>query len=116
MNELGKPLLDPVVVTEPRPVPGLDGSIKGRVLYVDQFGNLITNLRGVNPSSVRVGGRELPVCGAYSSAAHGQLLGLISTEGQLEITMRDGSAAAALQAGPGEPVSCKLARGQLPFQ
>jgi S-adenosyl-L-methionine hydrolase (adenosine-forming) len=85
----------------------------GEVLYIDIFGNLVTNLRpsdlppGIGPVHVRIGsGRRNPLRVART---YGELpsagLGLIgSSFGVLELAERDGSAAHRLGVSPGDRV------------
>jgi S-adenosylmethionine hydrolase len=97
----------------PRAEP--DG-IHGRVIHVDHFGNLITNITaGLLP---RLGAPEaLHVVVAryrlrgihptYMAAPVGAPVALINSAGLLEIAVRDGHAARDLGLGPGAPVICR---------
>ena len=60
---------------------------------------------GVSGGSVRFRGRVLPVLGTYGDAEAGQALALLGSEGELELAVRDGSAAEALGAGRGDAVT-----------
>jgi S-adenosylmethionine hydrolase len=78
-----------------------------RVVHVDHFGNLITNvaaatLTGV--AGVEVGGTAIALGGTYCDVAPGELLALIGSAGLLEIACNQGSAAARLRAGRDAPV------------
>ncbi len=93
-----------VRLTLPRPQSGGD-ALRGEVVHVDRFGNLVTNL-AVAPSwaGARVelaDGRVLPFARTYADVAPGTLLALRGSSGLLEIAQRDGSAARALGAGRG---------------
>ncbi len=87
-----------------------DGTIHGEVLHVDRFGNLITNLTQEllplgQQLQIQVAGRQIRgPAESYSQAGEGELLALFGSSGYLEIALRNGSAATALQAGPGTPV------------
>jgi S-adenosylmethionine hydrolase len=105
IERLGPPLPDPVQLEPPNVTVREDGTIVGEVVYVDRFGNLITNIAGVTGGKALFGDRELPVVSTYGSASPGQLLALVGSEGELEIAVRDGSAAAELDATPGEQVT-----------
>jgi S-adenosylmethionine hydrolase len=98
------------------PLPGFapvvgDGRCEGRVLHVDRFGNVVTNLV---PSDLRgardewrldVGGTEVARWGeTYGDVRPGELLVYAGSVGFLEIAVRDGSAAARLGAGRSAPV------------
>jgi S-adenosylmethionine hydrolase len=85
--------------------------ISGRVIHVDGFGNLMTNIpaalfdRLPAGSGVRVGGKSIgPLRGSYAEAAEGELLLVISSWGTLEIAERGGDAARTLSLGRGAAV------------
>lgn len=89
------------------------GELHGEVLYVDSFGNLITNITLANlrnagdPTThmVRIKDCEIPsIAAAYGDAADGQLLALLDSQGRLEIAAANASAAKVLGAAVGEPV------------
>jgi S-adenosylmethionine hydrolase len=71
----------------PRP-PGL-----GRVVHVDRFGTLISDLPEAEAGrAVTLSGSTLPLVGAYSDVASGELLAYIGSAGTVEIAVRDGRA------------------------
>jgi S-adenosylmethionine hydrolase len=86
------------------------GTVHGEVLHVDRFGNLITNLtRELLPPGqqlqVQIAGRKVRgPAESYSQVTEGHLLALFGSSGYLEIAMRNGNAAAALQARPGTSI------------
>ena len=85
-------------------------------MYVDGFGNIITNipeellaglgLRDGSRLCVRIGGKalELKLCSAYGEVKPGELLAIIDSWGMLEVAVNLGSAAKELGARPGETV------------
>lgn len=84
-------------------------SAQGVVVVVDHFGNLITNLTaGALPPGgarrVSVLGHDLPVVGTYADVPPGVLAALTGSFGELELFIRNGSAAAVLSAERGTPV------------
>ena len=84
--------------------------IEGEIVYIDHFGNLITNLKAGGLSTgiaVRINGITLPLVTSYASVEEGQLLALEGSHGLLEIAQRNGSAAKTLGAGYGEKVVLK---------
>lgn len=109
LEALGTPLDDPVRfdVQPPRREP--DGSLRGQVIHVDRFGNLVSNLPGGWLASrvwtVHIAGRQIigPSL-AYAEVAPGQLLTLVSSDATLEVAVRDGSAAERLGVAAGEPI------------
>lgn len=90
--------------------------IAGRVVLIDRFGNIITNvdeqmLAAMDRTriSISIAGRQTHGLKAtYSDAATGQIIALIGSTGQLELALRDGNAAAALGASIGDAVSVTL--------
>lgn len=101
---------------EPIPRPEPEGtSWVGQVLFVDRFGNAITNIgREHVPRSsdalALVGDRELRVVRTYSELAHGECGALVSSFGTLELAQRNGDAATALAVGPGDAVEVRDAK------
>lgn len=80
------------------------------VVMVDHFGNLITGIsanevreRGIR--AVEVKGQRVPVCQTYSDVGAGELVALVNSYDMLEVACSLGSAARALDAGPGEAVA-----------
>lgn len=100
------------------PVPQREGDhVRGEVLAVDRFGNLVTSLKGEDLSRlvssallVEIGEETLgaPVS-AYADAPQGGLGAIVSSTGRLEIFARDGSAHAMLGRGRGAPVVVRRA-------
>lgn len=102
IGELGSTVNDPLTFEVPTALQRADGSVDGKVVYVDHFGNLITNVpRQLLPGAeimVLVAGREVKgLRSAYAAAADGELLALVGSHGYLEIAERNGSAAALLR-------------------
>lgn len=106
LESLGEPLPGPVLLSLPEPVR--EGTeVRGEVLVVDRFGNLVTNIPGSwapAGAGVRVGSRRLSLLPSYGHASPGDLLALVNSDGRVEVAVRDGSAAALLGVGAGEPV------------
>jgi S-adenosylmethionine hydrolase len=87
----------------PRPYKNARGELVGRVLHVDHFGNLITNLKnGDVPSkaTVSVGRHRISNISGFYAHTRG-LAAITGSSGYLEISMKNGSAAAFLKAGVG---------------
>ena len=111
LEELGPSLTDPVRLSLPRFSLTPDG-IAGAVVHVDRFGNLVTNIPETWTSAGRVlvGARDLgPPRRTYAEVAPGELLALVGSAGLLEISVRDGSAAARLGLGRGAEVRIQRA-------
>jgi S-adenosylmethionine hydrolase len=98
-SELGPPVNDFVRLPWPEPRPGKD-RIAGKVIYLDRFGNGITNIREEALGSlsrgsltVSLNGRRLcTVVSCYEAVPLGQPLALLGSSGFLEIALRDGNA------------------------
>jgi S-adenosylmethionine hydrolase len=108
LADLGPPVEDPIRLPEPQPERLADGRLRAEVVYVDRFGNLITNLRPIewgidDTRGIRVvlRGASLAVQRTYADGAPGQLLALVGSDGCLEIAVREGSAAERLGLGVG---------------
>jgi glycosidase len=92
-------------IADPVRLPGLfDGP--PRILHVDGYGNLVTNLPADGPAPTRfeLGGRPIAVHRTYGDVAPGELLALVGSYGLWEIAQHGGSAAAALGVGRDVPV------------
>ncbi len=87
-------------------------SIVGEVVYVDRFGTLITNLTpGVVPdyAVLEVEGLEVgPLRRTFGDVPTGGLLAYVGSGGEIEIAVRDGSAARRLGMGVGGRVRARL--------
>jgi S-adenosyl-L-methionine hydrolase (adenosine-forming) len=105
------------------PAPALErDELCGEVIYVDGFGNLVTNLDRDSVArlgarfhqknlSVRIGkGAVMRILDAYGDAPRGAPLATFGSFGMLEIAVRDGDAARRFRAAPGAPVRVRAAR------
>jgi hypothetical protein len=82
-----------------------DGT-KGEVLHIDGFGNLFTSFTGAvapGPWTLQLGLRRFSLVGGrtFADVAPGELVLYAGSGGQIEIAVRDGSAAALTGAGRG---------------
>jgi S-adenosylmethionine hydrolase len=110
LKDVGPPINDPVKLSMPRAVAEADG-MRGEVIHVDRFGNLITNIPGelARGSVVHLNGREIGhVRHTYADVAAGTAVALIGSEDSLEIAVRGGNAAETLGAGIGAEVSTQI--------
>jgi hypothetical protein len=90
------------------------GELIGQVIYVDRFGNLVSNLsrrllqqrwRDLAALRVYLAGRPIgPLQGAYGFVAPGEPLALINSMDLVEVAVNHGSAAAVLGQGAGGEV------------
>lgn len=91
--------------------------VSGEVIYVDRFGNLVTNIRAedlstfpVQDLSVSISQVSLPApVSSYAAVEPGQPLAIVGSWGHLEVAVRNGDAARHFSAGVGTAV--RVARG-----
>ena len=96
------------------PIEEPDG-LRGEVVHVDRFGNLVTTLRApgleqAGEATVEVAGRELELRTTYGDAPPGELVALVGSSGRIEIAVNGGSAAARLSSGAGLVVILRAPR------
>jgi hypothetical protein len=95
------------------PVSVKEGSVTGEVVYIDRFGNLVTNIeQGMVSSgalSIRVKGVEIPgLSSFYAEKTEGELVAIIGSLGFLEVSVNLGSAKEVLQTKVGDKVEVIL--------
>ena len=107
------PVIDQLeILNLERPSSLPNGGIGGQVLYVDHFGNLISNISLADLESVTVESiqrlnvhvgplRVGPLRTTYADVAPGEILAIIGSTGMLEVAINQGNAAAQLRAAPG---------------
>ena len=84
--------------------------IRGTVVAIDTFGNLISNIEAtllarLRKAEVLAGGRRMQLCRTYGEARPGEFLALVNAFGVLEIARAEGNAAEGLGLGRGAPVT-----------
>lgn len=117
------PRLETMVTLEPAAgVRATSRSLTGEVIYVDGFGNLVTNLSraevdrfagrcGRDRLSVKVGRHpRFGLYATYGRAPAGEPLALFGSFEMLEIGVRDGHAAVHFGAGAGTAVTVKMGK------
>jgi len=107
-EELGPAVasLVPSWVDEPQV---LEGEVRGVVIAVDNFGNLISNIdetliAGIRSPRVRAGGHVFPLRRTYGDARPGDYLALVNSFGVVEVARAEQSAADGLGLERGAPV------------
>ncbi len=97
------------------PVPQRRGRrMTGRVVHVDTYGNLITNLPAAllppnGPvAAIRCQGCRARVVSSYADGRARELLAMAGSLGFVELAVRDGSAASACGSARGDAVECTL--------
>ena len=98
VQEFGPTHSEPVLITK-RCAVTFDKRWSGEVQFIDDFGNLITNVPACKlkslPVKVTLGGKMLGVVRwvrTYSEAAPGELVSLFSSDGFLELAQVNGNA------------------------
>ena len=99
-----------------------DGNVRGEVMAVDHFGNLITNIRSATVVHATAGGEiRLRVAGKmlhgdirsnYVAAKADEIFGIIGSSGYLEISCSRASATDRLGVGVGVGVGAEVILGQ----
>lgn len=97
--KMGRRVYDPVSLSRPE-----SSGDTGEVLAIDHYGNLITSLAGRDDGVVEVAGRTIPVRRVYTDVAPGAVVVVTGSTGRLEVSVRNGNAAAALGLGRGTAV------------
>ncbi len=118
-QKFGDEIEDYVRFNAPKPKAVDQNRIRGVVLKVDRFGNLITNITpqdvpvlfgdGAKAFKIKVGSREITeMHNAYAEGAPGEVFGVLGSMGFLEIAANRGAAAQLTGAGKGADVSIIL--------
>jgi len=91
---------------------------KGVVLFIDHYGNILTNIPGSELAKIKAGqllnltikGKPVPVpfLRTYAEAPDDRPFALINSDGEFEIAVSKGSAAKKLGIAPGDPVILKF--------
>lgn len=76
--------------------------LRGEIVYIDHFGNAITNVPDSSvlssgTATIRVGQKWIPIEGSYDSVKRGRPVALIGSSGLLEIAVNGGNAAKTLK-------------------
>lgn len=99
LSALGEPLTDIVRLSWPLPTRLPGGGLRGEIVYIDHFGNAVTNLPGALVEPYHEGWfcagpfRLRGLSATYADVQRGAPLALIGSHGFLEFAIREGSAA-----------------------
>jgi S-adenosylmethionine hydrolase len=118
-GKFGEEVSDYVRFNAPRPKPVDQTTLRGIVLKVDRFGNLITNITAQdapmlfeeNPPQFKIviGKREITeMKTAYADGAPGEVFGIIGSMGYLEIAANRAAATQVTGSGKGTEISVML--------
>ncbi len=113
--EIGEPIVDYVRLALPHAALSGTSGVKGEILHVDRFGNLVTNVTrtdlehlasGDFPMAffVRIAGQEVPVVAYYGQVAPAAPGAVIGSADYLEIFVNQGDASRLLGVGRGAEV------------
>lgn len=102
-EDMGEELASVLIVPASKPFLNKRGEVLGRAVYVDAFGNIITNIEeeylrhvypeGLEQVKIRLAGRTIKGVGRYyAQGEEGMLIALINSWGYLEIAVNKGSA------------------------
>jgi len=93
-----------------RPYHDTEGNLLGRVLHIDNFGNLITNVRDSDlpgdEVTVEIGNQHIRGLSHFYNQGSG-LAAIIGSSGYLEIALKNGNAAAFLNTKVGDEIKLK---------
>jgi S-adenosylmethionine hydrolase len=112
LGALGRTITDHQQLDMPKP-QAADGRLRGVVVLVDRFGNLVTNVdrrtyesfAGARSAVISVGGEIIGgVVATYADIRPGDVRALFGSTDHLELAANGGSAAAALEASRGTKV------------
>jgi len=114
-QKMGDEITDYVRFAAPKPKPGGDKLIKGVIIKVDKFGNLITNFtahdvpqllaESPKPFKILIGKSEVTkLRTAYAQGTPGEVFAILGSMGYLEIATNRGSAARTIGAEKGTEV------------
>jgi S-adenosylmethionine hydrolase len=112
LEELGTPISDWVTLAPTAPARRDARTLVGRVIYIDRYGNIVSNITdadmkdfGDGTVRVQIAGRELRgLVRTYSDVARGELAALIGSPWKLEIAQREGNAAKTLGVQVGDEI------------
>jgi len=111
-KELGKRIDKINEISLPKPILSPDGDLTAEIIYVDSFGNLITNVNeeifdrmkiGKGKVSITMGRRRINgICSSYSDVGDNEALAIFGSSGYLEISVNRGSAGSILKLKKGD--------------
>jgi len=109
LEKFGQPVSDPLLLPLPQPHRLVDGW-QGEIIYVDVFGNLISNIRtphlqkNVNACIIIKKTEINGIKNTFGDGIQGELLAIMDSFGHLSVCVVNGSAAHLLGAGVGDKI------------
>lgn len=113
-RQFGHVITDYVRLPIPRPEHAAASLVRGAVLRVDKFGNLVTNFTTEHLSvgvsfCLLIGGRRVTrLVSSYAAGGPGEIFAIVGSAGFVEIASRQGSAADVLGVSSGAEVKLVL--------
>ena len=105
LYEFGEKITSLYVFPTPKPYFDSQGNLVGHILYIDHFGNLITDIKSTDlPGGdviIEVAGQRIQGITHYYEQGEG-LMAIVGSGGYLEISLRSGSACDFLGMGVGD--------------
>lgn len=116
ISKFGEIITDYYRIHLPTPMRQTDRRIQGEVIFIDRFGNAITNIKKtdmdelcrIQPGAtlkILLEGKEIQLSDYYSQAENRVISALINSSGYLEIFIYRGNAAAECDIAPGDIVN-----------
>lgn len=116
LSEIGVPAEEPMELSLPKPRLA-DDTLVGRVIYIDHFGNCITNietqdLEGMEGEiSVSVAGQQIGgMHRTYSDVPVGEPVAVLGSLGHLEMAVNQGNLAEEINVDVGSPVRVRFVK------
>jgi S-adenosylmethionine hydrolase len=112
LTDFGKTITSLNLFPVSRPYQAADGSLIGRIIHIDSFGNLITNIKSLdlprrNKVIIRFGNQSIfRLSRTYAEGK--ELLALIGSSNYLEIALKGSNAQTFLKAEIGDKVKLRL--------
>ena len=113
-SEFGPEISDYVQAPLPQVERVGENSLRGVIVKVDKFGNLITNIAESDvfemsakgsPVSILISGQTLTrICRSYAEGGEDEVFAIVGSSGYLELAAKQASAAEKLAASVGSPV------------
>jgi S-adenosylmethionine hydrolase len=118
LEELGEPIDEWISLAPSTPVRRKDGSLLGHVIYIDRYGNIVSDITeealkefGTRALNVEISGREIRgLVQTYSDVEPEEFAALIGSPWKLEIAQREANAAEALGVCVGDEVIVRHSR------
>jgi len=111
--DFGEAISSLTMLPLPRPYQASDGTLVGRIIHIDNFGNLITSIKSndlpqINQAITIEVGNQL-ISGLSRTYGEGKgLLALIGSSGYLEVSLKGGDASAFLAAEIGNEIKIRV--------